>query len=104
MRGRSRVRQAKRSREQWLAVISEQSASGQTAREFCDSHGLSISTFCTARRRAKAAGADVGRSTGTGGEFVSVTLDDVQPADSSSGRWDVELTLGVGVVLRLRSV
>lgn len=102
MRGKSQVRQAKRSREQWLAVIAEQAASGQTARAFCESHGLSVSTFCNARRRATSAGVDAGRSIAE--KFVAVTLDDVHCEETAAGRWDIELELGGAVVLRIRSL
>ena len=101
MPSKGRVRQAKRSREQWLAVIAEHAASGQTAREFCESRGLSVSTFCNARRRAKPAPVDGERS--VGGEFVEVAVDAVRTEDLAAGRWDIELNLGSGVVLRIRS-
>ncbi len=44
-------RQARRSRDEWARLISEQAESGLSQRAFCHSRDLSVSTFCNAKRR-----------------------------------------------------
>ena len=68
----------------------------QTA--FCETHGIAISSFTTALRRERKAPAVIE----PGEEFLPVVMDSAaQP--STSLDWNVELTLGVGIVLRIRS-
>jgi len=79
----------------------EQAESGLSQRAFCESRHLSVSTFCNAKRRTGAAARD--GVPGIGGDFVPVTFD-TEPSTSATQRWDIELALGSGAVLRIRSV
>ncbi len=92
--GRS-IQQARkrRSGSQWKRLITEQSESGLSQRAFCDSRGLAYSSFCNWRRRLGAHSSEPD----SGGGFIEV---EVGPGHDE--QWDVELTLGEGVVLRVR--
>jgi hypothetical protein len=90
---RSRTR---RSDAQWLELLEQQRGSGLTQKAFCEHHGIVVGGFRSAMRRL----AEKPRSALTHVEssFVEVGLADM-PAPA---RWDVELCLGEGVVIRLR--
>jgi putative transposase len=84
--GSGRVR---RSGAEWERLVAEQAGSGLGQRAFCEQRGVSYGTFCGWRRRL--------REEGSGARFVEVALEGAPLA-----RWEVELALGDGVVLRLR--
>ena len=92
MARRGTVRRTRRSAQEWSTLISQQSESGQSQREFCESRGLALSSFANAKRRAAP-----GASQRAGDEFVAIPL-----VHSAHTCWEVELSLGEGVVLRLR--
>jgi len=79
-----------RSPEQWQTIIDRQSASGQSARAFCDSQQICYAVFCKWRKR--------------------LSIADQPPLVELSGLidtpranpWDIELDLGDGMTLRLR--
>jgi hypothetical protein len=79
---------------QWQRLVEEQARSGLTQQAFCARRRIAYATFCTWKRRLRdeAHLADVQPS-----GFVEVELEDAPMAD-----WDVELTLGEGVVLKVR--
>jgi hypothetical protein len=90
-------RATRRTRRQWSALIEQYARSAQTQTAFCASRGLPISSFTSALRRARESGDDVAPANA----FVPVHVDGVsQPTRSSA--WHVELTLGAGIVLRIR--
>ncbi len=86
-------RYSRRSRSQWARLVSEQRESGLSQRAFCERRGLSISSFTHWRRRLQVDGDEGINETG----FIELALDPTQVE-----AWDVELTLGAGVVLRVR--
>lgn len=97
MRGKRKTRQARRSREQWAALFAEQADSGLSQTAFCASRGIVVSTFTNAKRRLDVSGGHADH------DFVALSMDgsttrDVTPA------WNIELSLGAEVVLRIRSV
>ncbi len=93
------VRGRGRSLGQWQALFAEQADSGLSQQAFCESRGLSTSAFYQAKSRMKSNGAlPVGAGVS---EFIAVSFDSAPPSESTPV-WDVELTLGAGVVLRLR--
>ena len=101
MARKRKTRQPRRSREEWARLILEQAESGLSQRAFCQSRHLSVSTFCHAKRRGVAtARAGVARIEG---DFVPVVFD-TDMSEPATQRWDIELALGAGVVLRMRSV
>lgn len=95
MRKQSKVIRRRRSSEEWTALLAEQVESGLSQRAFSELHAVSLSSFYNAKSRAKALTGE--------GEFIAVELDRV-PSESAQGNWDIELTLGTGVALRLRRV
>ena len=100
MREQGNERRRRRTQEQWTALLAEQGDSGLSQRAFCRSRGLSVTAFYNAKSRAKAPVllAEERRE----GEFIAVSLEP-EPAVVPREGWDVELTLGSGVVLRVRS-
>ena len=66
--------------------------SGLSQRAFCASKGVSLSSFCAARRRL-AMPTPMTRLD----DFLAIPMDSV----TASG-WEVELDLGDGLVLRVR--
>ncbi|MFU8764269.1 MAG: IS66 family insertion sequence element accessory protein TnpA [Haliea sp.] len=89
-----------RSRAQKKALVEEFNASGLTKTAFCQHHG--IATSCLSRWQkalAPASAAD---------DFVDITKSvsaavAPRPAVEEQPRWQVELELGAGVVLRVRT-
>ena len=90
----------RRTAEQWAAPLAEHGESGLSQRAFCRSRGLSVGAFYNAKSRAKAPALLVEER--PEGEFIAVSLDP-HAGFPVQARWDVELTLGPGVVLRVRS-
>jgi len=92
-------RAPRRTRAQWSKIVEQYGESAQTQTAFCAAHGLAISSFTRALSRAREGGIDV---TATNA-FVPVMVDSVAPLTPSSAL-DVELTLGAGIVLRIRGM
>ena len=86
---RSRVR---RSRKQWQQLIDEQEKSDQTQVAFCQTHGVAASSFQYWKRKLRRAEPDIAP------EWVELPVD----LSGSTSGWDIELSLGEGLVLRLR--
>ena len=89
-----RGRYTRRSASRWAELVIEQAQSGLCQRRFCERHDLSYSSFGHWKRRL---GADVGEAERES-EFVELTVQH-PPEDTT---WEVELTLGPAVVLRVR--
>jgi hypothetical protein len=89
----SQAKPIRRTRSQWAELIEQWRASGQSARDFCRAQGLGYASFCQWRRRLEPAEAEPGDS---GQGFV-----DLSALSASGGRWDIVLSLGDGVELRL---
>ena len=90
----------RRTRAQWSALIAQYRGSALTQKAFCSTHGLAISSFGKALREAREDSADTERSAA----FVPVLVDSAAHDVGPSSTWDVELTLGAGIVLRIRGV
>ncbi len=88
-------RRIQRSQAQWAQVISEQAESGLTQQAFCERRDVGLGAFGKAKRRY----ARGGEPLNGGKDFVRVP---VEPA--LTGQWEVELSVGSGVVIRLRGV
>lgn len=86
------VRSGVRSETEWRAVMAEFEHWDGTQVSFCEARGVSTKTFRSWRRRL---GLTAGAAAGGRGGFVELA---VAPGPD----WDVELSLGDGVVLRLR--
>jgi transposase-like protein len=85
-----------RTKEQWQTLVNEYEASGLSQQAFCKQHGIATSGLNKWRKRfSKASQCD----------FVDITRQ-LSQAGSQSGakpdrRWQVELQLGQGLVLRI---
>ena len=93
-------RRRSRSVAQWQTLFVEQAASGLTQQAFCRSRGLSSSAFYNAKARLKKI--DAGHVMTSMPEFIAVSVEPTPRAQERERAWDVELTLGAGVVLRVR--
>ena len=86
------VQRRVRSEAEWQALMAEFERWDGTQVSFCESRGVSVKSFqCWRRKRGLTGGAAKGRS----GGFVEI-------AAGAGPGWDVELSLGDGVTLRLR--
>ena len=97
-------RRARRTAAQWRKLIERFDRSGQTRGKFCAANGLALSTFDLWRRKLGEAQAPADDAHPES-LFVELT-NATEPAGSrtaaGTSRWEVELELGAGVVLRLR--
>ena len=87
-----------RTREQWKALVDEFATSGTTKAAFCKKHR--IATSCLYRWQKVFA-----EQTVLAG-FIDITQAGATPeppAADNNKQWQVELELGAGIVLRLRS-
>ena len=81
-----------RGEAEWRALMADFERWDGSQVSFCAARGVSRKTFQGWRRRL---GLTAGKRRGTPGGFVEI-------AASAGPDWDVELSLGGGVVLRLR--
>ena len=93
---RSRSRGARRSTEQWRCLIEEQQSSGLTQRVFCSRRQLAVSTFALWKGRLSA------RDLTDPSAAAFVELTPPPAALATPEGWEVELSLGEGVRLRVR--
>ena len=77
-------------------MINEQAESGLTQQVFCERHDVGLGAFGKAKRQLSRVG-DARRSLNGASEFVFVP---VEP--TLSGQWEVELSVGRDVVIRIR--
>ena len=84
-----------RSESQWLELFSEQAGSGLTQRAFCESRGIGYSTYDKAKRRYQGGRRSAVSKTK---DFVSLTSERA----TTTEHWEVELSVGSGVVIRIR--
>jgi transposase-like protein len=100
-----RNQQDRRSASEWRALMQAFSRSGQTRAQFCERHGLALSTFdrwrSQLRQEAPARVPKTSSSTEANALFVELAQE-AKPVAVVSANWGVELDLGNGVFLRLR--
>ena len=99
-----RRRRGRRSAAQWRKLIERFDRSGQTRGNFCAAHGLALSTFDLWRRKlgeTQAAAPEEQRDS-LFVELTNATESAGCGTSQGTGAWEVELELGVGVVLRVR--
>lgn len=80
----------RRTAAQWQTVVAAQQDSGLSQREYCEREGISLSSFSHWRRKLN--GKRVAQA-----QFVELSGEARTDRD-----WQVELTLGERVVLRIR--
>ena len=86
-----------RSQEEWRRLLSRQAESGADVVAFCRSESISVGSFYRWRRRLSGEGGTEIRS--AGGEPHAAILDR-GALGCGGGRWELELALGGGLVLR----
>ena len=91
-------RRVRRSKSEWLALFQEQRRSGLSQLEFCRAHHISTAAFYNARSRLQRAESAMATESAALKEFLPLMLS--EPTDT--GGWDIELSLGGDVVLRIR--
>ena len=97
MKAAHKTSHTRRPRAQWSALLERYHDSDLTQTAFCEAHGLAISSFTTALRRERKARAPSEHHDA----FVPVLVDSAgEPCEAPD--WDLELTLGAGIVLRMR--
>lgn len=88
-----------RAPEQWQALVDQQRDSGLSAPQFCKQESIGYASFCHWRKRLSEA------STGDSadaGDTSFLDLSSLMRASPSSGPgWNIVLSLGNGVELRL---
>lgn len=91
-------RRVRRSKSDWLTLIEAQRESGLSQQRFCEQRQISVGAFYHAKSRYEARTDE--RSAAAHEAFVPLGITSAS-APSSSG-WEIELSLGGEVVLRLR--
>ena len=96
-------KQGRRSASEWRALMAQFSRSRETRTQFCERHGLALSTFDRWRSLLRQEPTAVSQTTPSppGALFVEIDEED-KPVTAVSEGWDVELELGAGMFLRLR--
>ena len=88
-----------RTPDQWQALVNQQRDSGLSARQFCEQENIGYASFCNWRKRLSDPAAD--DSAGSG-EASFLDLSSLMDTSQSSGPgWNIVLSLGNGVELRL---
>jgi len=97
----SKQRYRRLSAEQWQRLVEEQGQSGLSQRAFCETYGLTVSTFNNWKRRLAMQPCEGGR----GFEKLFAPLAEValsHDGEAVEAGWEIELDLGGGVCLRFR--
>jgi len=88
-----------RTPEQWQVLVDQQRGSGLSAAQFCKKENIGYASFCNWRKRLSDQSTD--DSTGSG-EASFVDLSSLMGTSQSPGSgWNIVLSLGNGVELRL---
>lgn len=87
-----------RTPEQWQALVEQQSDSGLSAPQFCKQEGIGYASFCNWRKRLSEASTD---DSADAGEASFLDLSSLMGGSSSGPGWNIVLSLGNGVELRL---
>ena len=97
MKAARKTAHTQRTRAQRSELLGQYHDSALPQSAFCEAHGLAISSFTTALRRDREAPA---RSESRNA-FIPVLVDSAGDACKATD-WEFELTLGAGIVLRIR--
>jgi|ABPQ01.1.fsa_nt_gi hypothetical protein len=95
-------RRARRSRAQWQTLIERGERSPLGIGAFCHAEGVSTASFYSWRKRLRESAPEDGSAAVGAPAPAFLDLGALHGADGDAGRWDIELALGDGVVLRLR--
>lgn len=90
-----------RSAEQWQHLIDQQKGSGLPVSDFCNQHGVGYASFCKWRKRLS----DQSINDNVRPEVEKANFLDLSAlmgnSTSSTAQWNIVLSLGNGVELRL---
>src|SRR5690554_737846 len=92
-----------RSAEQWQDLIDQQRSSGLPVNKFCEKHGVGYASFCKWRKRLSDQNqslSDNNRPSAEKADFLDLSAL-MGSATSSGPGWNIVLSLGNGVELRL---
>ncbi|MHB8391661.1 MAG: IS66 family insertion sequence element accessory protein TnpA [Acidobacteriaceae bacterium] len=95
-------KQSRRSANEWRALMQAFSQSGETRTQFCERHGVALSTFAWWRSHLRHESTAVSKISPAPASALFVELAHDKPVATAASNWDVELELGSGVFLRLR--
>ena len=98
-------RRARRSASEWRALIQAFSQRNETRAQFCQAHGLALSTFdrwCHRLRQETPACVPTPALSSEANALFIELAQEKKPMAVVSPSWDVELDLGNGAFLRLR--
>ncbi len=96
-------KKGRRGADEWCALIREFSCSGETRAQFCERHGVALSTFGSWRSRLRHESTTVSEAPAPPASALFIELcPQERPVAAVSESWDMELELGGGVFLRLR--
>lgn len=85
--------------EQWQALVDQQRDSGLSAPQFCKQENIGYASFCNWRKRLCSPPT---KHSGDSGEANFLDLSSLMGGSPSSGTgWNIVLSLGNGVELRL---
>jgi hypothetical protein len=88
-----------RTPEQWQALVDLQRDSGLSAPQFCKQENIGYASFCNWRKRLSDQSTDDSAGSGEAGFLDLSSLMDT--SQSSGPGWNIVLSLGNGVELRL---
>ena len=94
------AKRVQRSRSQWKALLEEFNTSGLSKTAFCKEHRIATSSLYRWQQILSQDACDT--------DFIDVTgplsITPAAPVHGLDNNWQVELELGAGIVLRLRTV
>lgn len=85
----------RRTEAQWRILLSEFEAEDVPAKQFCEARDITYASFSYWRRRCRVAPVETEQAP------AFIDLSALTSSQPSSRRWQIELELGDGVVLRL---
>jgi len=88
----------RRTPRHWQTLVDQQCSSGLSAPQFCKQEGVGYASFCNWRKRLSA---QTNSGTSDSGEAGFLDLFSLMGASSTGPGWNIVLSLGNGVELRL---
>lgn len=94
----------RRSAAQWQQIFKQFEFSGLSQQAFCEHQGIALSTFCKWRQQLFGESISPAPSLDRNEAlFTPLSIEDCVPAQANTASWDIELQLGGGCILRIRS-
>lgn len=93
----TRSSRPRRSAQQWQVLLHEWQTSAMSAKQFCSERGIGYASFCQWRKRLSAPDRNIEQEQEADPAFIDLaTL-----SSGSSPGWEIVLSLGNGVELKL---